>query len=718
MSKKLFVSDLDGTLIPANNNFSFKPAVEAFNKIIQQNKQVCLAYATGRHHSLAIKGVRKAGLIEPQFYICDVGTSIYEKIEGEWERDLGYRDLIKQNWKSHTRQDIANALRNIQGLKEQEKNKLKEFKQSYYVSLEDDTKKILKRARQKLGDVGIDFNLIYSVDYQKNTGLLDIVPEKASKITAIDYLKNKLKIRNENLVFAGNSGNDEKVFLSDIQSIVVGNASENYQKKLKSKINKNSKGNKVFFTNFYYSHGVLDGLRHFKIIKKTSKKKEGLYIQIHSMHGLFRGKYLELGRDEDTGGQIVYVLELAKALSKNSQVDRVEIITRKIEDKDYPGYSQDIEKVNEKVSIIRIPCGPKKYIKKVKLWPYIDDFVDNTIDYISRQNRKPDILHSNYADSGYVCAKLSDKLNIPQVHTGHSLGKNKMDRLGVKKDNYKKFDKIYNFTKRLAAEQLAVDNSEAIIVSSEYEQKVLYKPYDISTRSKKFHVIPPGIDYEKFYSFKSKKNYNLRKKVEKKLLEHLPDIDKPMILCLSRLDKRKNIISLVKAYAENEILFSNAYLVLALGPLNNLDNKRQALADKIIKIINKNNLQNSIAIIEKLNQVEVAEMYRVSARSGGVFVNPALIEPFGLTLVEASACGLPIIATENGGPVDIIKNCQNGLLINPTSIEDIAESTIEILHNKKLWQKYSNNGISFTRKIYAWPHTVKEEVKIFKDLLR
>ena len=90
----------------------------------------------------------------------------------------------------------------------------------------------------------------------------------------------------------------------------------------------------------------------------------GLYIQMHSMHGLFRSQNLELGRDEDTGGQIVYVLELAKALGDLKDVDKVDIVTRRIVDPEYPGYSKIVEEVSPKVSIIRIYLVDQKNILK------------------------------------------------------------------------------------------------------------------------------------------------------------------------------------------------------------------------------------------------------------------------------------------------------------------------------------------------------------------
>ena len=67
-------------------------------------------------------------------------------------------------------------------------------------------------------------------------------------------------------------------------------------------------------------------------MNKRSRKK-GLYIQLYSIHGLIRGNNLELGRDADTGGQTKYVLELAQTLSEDPRVERVDLVTRQIKDK-------------------------------------------------------------------------------------------------------------------------------------------------------------------------------------------------------------------------------------------------------------------------------------------------------------------------------------------------------------------------------------------------
>jgi sucrose-phosphate synthase len=102
----------------------------------------------------------------------------------------------------------------------------------------------------------------------------------------------------------------------------------------------------------------------------------------------------------------------------------------------------------------------------------------------------------------------------------------------------------------------------------------------------------------------------------------------------------------------------------------------------------------------------VPALYRIAAEKHGVFVNPALTEPFGLTLLEASATGLPIVATNDGGPNDIVHNCQNGILVDVSRTDQISAALRKIIADKDMWERYSKNGIMNVREHYTWqqPH--------------
>ena len=177
------------------------------------------------------------------------------------------------------------------------------------------------------------------------------------------------------------------------------------------------------------------------------KSREGnIYILLISVHGLIRGHSLELGRDADTGGQTKYVVELARALGEQPEIARVDLVTRRLQDKTISAdYNKKTESLSDKVNIIRIDCADQVYYPKEQLWDYLDTFSDNLLEYLHENKLTPHIIHSHYADAGYVGTRLSHQLSIPLVHTGHSLGRSKRNRLlasGVSKDD---IEKRYNF---------------------------------------------------------------------------------------------------------------------------------------------------------------------------------------------------------------------------------------------------------------------------------
>ncbi len=119
--------------------------------------------------------------------------------------------------------------------------------------------------------------------------------------------------------------------------------------------------------------------------------------------------------------------------------------------------------------------------------------------------------------------------------------------------------------------------------------------------------------------------------------------------------------------------------------------------------MDKYNLYGKMAIPKRHDtQNEVPELYRIAADTGGVFINAALTEPFGLTLIEAASCGVPVVATDDGGPRDIIKNCKNGILVDVIDTKNISKAINKILDDKKLWKQLSENGMKNVKKHYTW----------------
>jgi len=193
-----------------------------------------------------------------------------------------------------------------------------------------------------------------------------------------------------------------------------------------------------------------------------------------------------------------------------------------------------------------------------------------------------------------------------------------------------------------------------------------------------------------------------------------------MILGLSRADERKNISALIQAYGENAQLQKLANLVIVAGnrdDITTMDKGTRQVLTQILLDIDRYDLYGRVAYPKHHQPNEVPEFYRLAVASKGIFVNPALTEPFGLTLIEAAATGLPIIATHDGGPIDIIKNCQNGLLIDPLDTQAIGKTLVEALSDTKRWETWSKNGIQGVKSHYSWTNHAKTYINQVKKAI-
>ena len=226
-----------------------------------------------------------------------------------------------------------------------------------------------------------------------------------------------------------------------------------------------------------------------------------LYIQMFSLHGLVRAENLELGRDADTGGQINYVIELIRQLSATEGVGRVDLFTRLVKDKKVSSdYARPVERVSDRLRIIRIQCGGRKYMRKELLWPHLAEFTDKTIKFIKREGRIPDLVHGHYPDAGYVAMQLSSIFGLPFVYTGHSLGRSKLNKLINDGMRYKEIDKKFKIERRIETEEEILTSADLVITSTHHEIDEQYGLY--SNKSvPQYKVMPPGIDVTKFYPF-------------------------------------------------------------------------------------------------------------------------------------------------------------------------------------------------------------------------
>ena len=456
----------------------------------------------------------------------------------------------------------------------------------------------------------------------------------------------------------------------------------------------------------------------------------GYYIQLFSPHGLIRFKDPEIGRDKDTGGQVKYVLELLENLSQHPEVRKVDLFTRRIIDKRVSSsYEKEIEIVNEKARIVRITCGGNAYRQKESLWDYLDEFIDKTIRFIEKEDDFPDVVHGHYADGDYIAGQLSQVFGIPFIATGHSLGRNKKKILLDEGLSPEKIIEKFNMEKRIAVEEQLLEKANVIIVSTTHEIDTQYGLYK-NKKSARFEVIPPGVNLDLFYPFYrfDMPSFKMTIEQEQALYRVNSDIErflfnpaKPLILSIGRADKRKNFERIIESYGQDKELQAMANLAIFAGvrkDISEMPADEQDILTNLLLLLDKYDLYGKMAIPKKNDpKLEVPEIYRVAARRKGVFVNATPGENFGLTIVEAAACGLPVIASPTGGPKEILEQCKNGLLVDVEDPAAIAEALKKMISDQALWEKYSANGIKAVNDLYSWSAHANRYMEIVEEIM-
>lgn len=461
--------------------------------------------------------------------------------------------------------------------------------------------------------------------------------------------------------------------------------------------------------------GTLDSLNEQANTKRLGPSAP-LKIALISLHGLIRARDCELGRDADTGGQVKYVVELARELACHPNVAQVELLTRQVID---PRVSDDYARLEERISenakIVRIPFGPKRYLRKEALWPYLEMFVDQTLVHF-RRSGLPSIIHGHYADAGLAGAQLARLLHIPFIFTGHSLGRVKKKRLALGKTTPESLERKYRFKTRTEAEEIALETAAMVVTSTSQEVQDQYELYDHYVPSR-MEVISPGVDLT---AFSPPSPDWPSPPIADQLARFLNEPGKPMILAMARPDERKNLEMLVEVYGKSESLQQIANLVMVMGTredIGELPKAQQRVIRNVMDLIDKYDLYGKVAYPKHHVPQDIADLYRLATQGRGVFVNAALTEPFGLTLLEAGATGLPIVATHDGGPRDIIASCNNGLLVDPLDGDAIEKSLLRVLTEPEQWEQWSRAGIDGTRRHYSWRQHAERYLRDLRDIL-
>ncbi len=381
----------------------------------------------------------------------------------------------------------------------------------------------------------------------------------------------------------------------------------------------------------------------------------------------------------DTGGQVVYVLELSKKLADLGY--SVDIWTRQFEDQPL------VEIVQERVRILRVPCGGPKFIPKEYLHTALDEWVGGALRSIERDGLRYDFVNSHYWDGGIAGQQLSNALGVPHVHTPHSIGVWKeRQMLADYPDGAAKFERTYNFRERNAAEEQLYADADLVIATTVDQFDMLRAHYGVPAA--KLRMIPPGYDDSRFFAVGSATREALRRRF---------GFHGKVVLSLGRLARNKGYDLLIRAFAEVAVRSSDARLHLAIGG-EHLEPAEQQILAACRGLSTELGLDERVTFAGFVPDQDIADLYRAA----DVFVLPSRYEPFGMTAIEAMACGTPTVVTTHGGLFRVLRFGISGLFADPLDPADLGITVMKALQYPPLAERLSRYGGQTARRLFTW----------------
>ncbi|XP_057536091.1 sucrose synthase-like [Amaranthus tricolor] len=485
-------------------------------------------------------------------------------------------------------------------------------------------------------------------------------------------------------------------------------------------------------------------------------------VVILSPHGFFAQENV-LGFP-DTGGQVVYILDQVRALEVEiiNQIQqqglditpRILIVTRLLPDVPGTTCGERLERVHgtQNCDIIRVPFRTEKgmvrrWISRFDVWPYLNTFAKDVETEIFKElQTKPNLIIGNYSDGNIVATLLAQKLDVTLGTIAHALEKTKYVNSDL---HWKNFEDKYHFSSQFTADLIAMNYTDFIITSSfqeiagskntvgQYESHTaftlpgLYRVVDgINVLDPKFNIVPPGADTSIYFPYteKEKRLAHLHPILEEMLFGLVEDQEhmcvlknryKPIIFSMARLDRVKNITGLVEWYGKNKRLRELVNLVVVAGDRRNesSDKEERDELKKMYELIEKYKLNGELRwIATQLKRELSGELYRYITDTKGAFVQPALYEAFGLTVVEAMTSGMPTFATYHGGPAEIIVHGKSGFHIDPYKSDEATKLIVDFFEKCKIdpayWELVSKGGLQRIQEKYTWKMYSKKLLKL------
>jgi sucrose synthase len=486
-------------------------------------------------------------------------------------------------------------------------------------------------------------------------------------------------------------------------------------------------------------------------------------IAIVSPHGYF-GQSNVLGKP-DTGGQVVYILDQVRALERQMRASleqqgldiapNIVVITRLIPEAGDTTCDVRVEPIlgTERARILRVPFRTpaddvvRPWISRFQIWPYLERFArDAERELLAELGGRPDFILGNYSDGNLVASIMAHQLGVTQCNIAHALEKTKYPNSDLR---WKELDREHHFACQFTADLIAMNTADFIITSTYQEiagtattvgQYESYRSFTmpelyrvvagINCFDPKFNIVSPGASPEAFFpywehdrridSLATELRTLINGPADDRSRGELANPDRPLLFAISRLDQVKNVCGFIEWYGRHQRLQDLAN-VLVIGGWT--DPERSADVDERRQIARVHQLFDTYGLDDKVRWLElhadknrIGELYRLVADTRGAFVQPALYEAFGLTVVEAMSSGLPAFVTVHGGPSEIVEDGRSGFHIDPTDGDAAAATMVAFLERARddfsVWQNISQRGVERVEQRYNWSRYAKRLLEL------
>ncbi|RPI30500.1 MAG: glycosyltransferase [Chloroflexota bacterium] len=387
----------------------------------------------------------------------------------------------------------------------------------------------------------------------------------------------------------------------------------------------------------------------------------------------------------DSGGQNVYVAQVARHLARLGYA--VDVFTR-CDSEDLP----DILKWEDGVRVIHVPAGPAAFVPKEELLPYMDEFTGFIHDFCKRQGNY-DLIHANFWMSALIAADIKKAIGTPFLVTFHALGRVRRLYQG-QEDGFPDI--------RFSIEDRIVLEADRIIAECPQDKEDLLTLYPADPS--KISIIPCGFDPEELWP--------LDKALSRRVLG-IPE-DERVVLQLGRMVPRKGVDTVIRGFARMVNVYNlPGRLLVVGGESEEADPGRTPEIGRLMKIAEEEGVDSSVLFTGRRSREAIKHYFSAA----DIFVSTPWYEPFGITPLEAMACGTPVIGSNVGGIKYSVAHGETGYLVAPNDPGALAERLAHLYLNPAELEKFSQQAIQRVNRFFTWEKVAASISTVYEDIL-